>query len=242
LNLKLKYLCVLWRNSKINLNMNRFFATLAIVLYTSSVVFAQAPAAKSDPAAKKVLDQVSAKVKSYSTIKINFSLTIQNAEGKVESKKTGTVYMKGAKYRVSLPPGVEMFSDGSNTWNYDKSSNEVKIDKVDESAGALTPQKLFTNFYDKDYLYKLNDDTKVNGKPAQEIELTPFDKTKPFFKVLLEVDPVTKNIVSTRLFEKNGTRITYTANTFSPNNPSVTDAIFVFDQTKYPGVEVVDLR
>lgn len=222
--------------------MNRLFATLAIVLSTSLVVSAQAPAATSDPAAKKILDQVSAKVKAYATIKINFSLIIQNAEGKTESRKTGTVYMKGAKYRVSLPPGTEIFCDGSNTWTYDKSSNEVKIDKVDESAGALTPQKLFTNFYDKDYLYKLNDDTKVNGKPAEEIELTPFDKTKPFFKVLLEVDKATKNIVSTKLFEKNGTRISYTANTFSGNSPSVTDAVFVFDQTKYPGVEVVDLR
>lgn len=222
--------------------MTRFFATLAIVISTSTVVFAQAPAAQSDPAAKKILDQVSAKVKSYSSVKISFSLSVQTADGKVQSKKAGTVYMKGAKYRVTMPPGQEIFCDGSNTWNYDKSANEVKIDKVDESANALTPQKLFTDFYDKDYLYKLNDDTKINGRAVQEIELTPFDKTKPFFKVLLEVDKLTKNIVSTKLFEKNGTHFVYTANSITPNSPTVTDALFVFDKSKYPGVEVVDLR
>jgi outer membrane lipoprotein carrier protein len=222
--------------------MNQFFATLAIVFFTSSLVSAQAPGPKSDPAAKKILDQVSARFKSYSTVKANFILTIEGADGKVNGKKSGTVYMKGTKYRMSIPPAQDIFCDGSNTWSYDKSSNEVKIDKVDPGASAITPQKIFTNFYDKDFLYKLNNDTKVNGKAVQEIELTPFDKSKPYFKVLVYIDKVTRNLVSTKLFDKNGSHTTIAVNAFSPNNPAVTDAVFVFDQKKYPGVEVVDLR
>ena len=221
--------------------MKNFFVTLAIVLYASYVVVAQAPAPKSDPAAKKILDQVSAKFKSYNTVKAGFSLTIESATGKVNGKKTGTVYMKGSKYRLSMP-GQETYSDGANTWTYDKSSNEVKIDKVDPNATMTNPQKLFTDFYDKDFLYKLNDDTKVNGKAVQEIELTPVDKTRSYFKILLEIDKVNKNIVSTKIFEKNGTHEIISVTSFSSNNPAVTDADFAFDQKKYPGVEVVDLR
>lgn len=221
--------------------MKSLFSLLAIVLFASSTAIAQAPATKSDPAAKKILDQVSAKFQSYKSVKATFTLSIENATGKATGKKTGTLFMKGTKYHISMP-GQEIFCDGINTWTYDKASNEVKIDKVDPSATTITPQKLFTDFYDKDFLYKLNDDTKVNGKPAQEIELTPFDKSKPFFKVLVYVDKTSHNIVSTRIFEKNGSRFTYTVNTFAANSQAVTDANFVFDQSKYPGVEVVDLR
>lgn len=221
--------------------MKKLYTTLAIVLAAAGVASAQMPAVQSDPDAKRLLDEVSAKFKTYQSVKAGFTLTIENAEGKVDGRKTGTVYMMGSKYRISLP-GQEIFCDGSNTWSYDKTSNEVKIDKIDPSAGTITPQTLLTNFYDKDYLYKLNGTVPVNGKSAQEIELTPNNKTKPFFKVLVYVNKVLRNVVSTKVFEKNGTRFTYTLNTFTPNSPTVKDGDFVFDQSKYPGVEVVDLR
>ena len=141
----------------------------------------------SDPAAKKILDGVSSKFKTYKTVQAKFSLKVENATGKNLGTKTGTVYMKGTKYRITLT-GQEIFSDGSNVWTYDKASNEVTISKIDPSANSLTPQKLFTNFYDKDFLYKLNAPATINGKSMKEIELTPIDKTKPFHKVLLYVD------------------------------------------------------
>jgi outer membrane lipoprotein carrier protein len=221
--------------------MKHIVAALAMFLFAFSTVVAQAPDATSDPAAKKILDQVSTKFKSYNTVRAGFTLTVANAEGKVEAKKSGTIEMKGTKYHI-LVTGQEIFCDGTDTWTLDKASNEVKIDKVDPGAGTITPQKLFTDFYDKDFLYKLNDDTKLNGKTVSEIELTPHDKTKPFFKVLVYVDKVTKNIVSTKVFEKNGSRITYSVSTFSHDSPTVTDASFVFDKSKYPGIEEVDLR
>lgn len=221
--------------------MKTLYTTLAVTLFTSSIAFAQAPTGKSDPAAKKVLDQVSAKFKTYTNVKAGFTLIMQGPDGKVEAKKSGNVEMKGTKYHISLT-GQEIYCDGDNTWTLDKSSNEVKIDKVDASAGTVTPQKIFTDFYDKDFLYKLNDDTKINGKPVQEIELTPFDKTKPFFKVLVYVDKASSNIVSTKVFEKNGSHIIYSITSFAHNVPTITDNNFVFDKSKFPGVEVVSLR
>jgi outer membrane lipoprotein carrier protein len=192
----------------------------------------------SDPAAKKILDGVSSKFKTYKTVQAKFSLKVENATGKNLGTKTGTVYMKGTKYRITLT-GQEIFSDGSNVWTYDKASNEVTISKIDPSANSLTPQKLFTNFYDKDFLYKLNAPATINGKSMKEIELTPIDKTKPFHKVLLYVD--NNAIYTTKIFEKNGNRYTYSTNSLTPNAP-IADAMFVFDAKKYPGVEVVDLR
>ena len=74
------------------------------------------------------------------------------------------------------------------------------ISKLDPSNNTITPQKLFTNFYDKDFLYKLNSD----AKGTQEIELTPIDKSKLFHKVIVYINKATKTITSTKVFEKAG--------------------------------------
>jgi chaperone LolA len=222
--------------------MNKTFSLfLSAILFTLSAT-AQTPKGmgKSDPEAKKILDAVSAKFKTYKTVKANFTLKIENAQGKVQGTKTGTVQMKGTRYRVSIT-GQEIMSDGKTVWTYDKSANEVQVTTLDNSAGNITPQKLFTNFYDKDFLYVQNEDVKRNGKTYQVIELTPIDKTKPFFKVMVEVDKANSNIASTKVFEKNGNRYTYAVSSLAANQ-AIADDVFVFDAKKYPGVEVIDLR
>ena len=216
--------------------MKRMFTLL---LLASSTLFATAQV-KNDPDAKKVLDAVSAKFRTYKSPQASFTYTVENAQGKAMSNQKGTVTMKGNKYYVALT-GMQIFSDGKTNWNYDKSANEVTIKDVDAAAGELTPQKLFTNFYDRDFLYKLNGEKKVAGKTIQEIELTPTNKNRPFHKVYLLIDKASKTLYSAKILEKNGNRYAYTINSFKPTVP-VTDAQFVFNKAKFPGVEVVDLR
>ena len=213
----------------------------SIFLLTSVCAVAQPNGmGKNDAAAKKILDGVSTKFKSFKSVTATFNLKIENAAGKIQGSKSGTVNLKGTKYRINIT-GQEIFSDGNTTWTYDKSGNEVQIAKVERSATTITPQKMFTNFYDKDFLYKTNPDVKVGGKVLQEIELTPIDKTKPFFKVLVNVDKATQTIKQTKVFEKNGNRYTYSIVRMKTNG-TLPDALFVFDAKKYPKVEVVDLR
>ena len=137
--------------------------------------------------------------------------------------------------------GLEIFSDGKTSWNYDKSANEVTVNGVDAGGSNMTPQKLFTNFYDKDFLYLLNGEKKVGAKTMQEIEMTPTDKTRPFHKVYVYVDKATNTIYSAKFLEKSGNRYSYTINSLKAN-ASAADAQFAFDKKRYPGVEVVDLR
>ena len=210
------------------------FTLLSIVAFSS---FAQTA---SDPDAKKILDAVSAKFKSYKAVQAGFTYKVENADGKAISTKKGSVFMKGTKYRVSFV-GQEIFCDGNTVWTYDKSANEVTITKLDASTNTLTPQKLFTNFYDKDFLYKLNGEKKVSGKTVQEIEMTPNDKTKPFHKVYLMIDKNSKTIYSTKVLEKAGNRYSYTVNALNGTS-NIADTKFVFNKKDYPGVEEVDLR
>jgi len=212
-----------------------------IFLLTAITAFSQSNSlGKSDADAKKILDNVSAKFKTYKTVEAHFTLKIENSSGKVMGTKTGVVSMKGSQYRISVS-GQEIYSDGTNIWTFDKSANEVQLTKFDPSASTITPQKMFTNFYDKDFLYKLNGESKLGNKIVQEIELTPVDKTKSFFKVLVDVDKKTLAIVNTKVFQKTGDRYTYTI-TSMKTNTNLPDALFIFNAKNYPKVEVIDLR
>jgi outer membrane lipoprotein-sorting protein len=204
------------------------------------VAGAQTNPTKNDPDAKKILDKVSAKFKTYKSPQASFSYQVENAQGKVLSTKKGTVRMRGSKYHVSMN-GLEIFSDGNTSWSYDKGANEVTVNGLDGSGSNMTPQKLFTNFYDKDFYYKLNGEKKIGGKKVQEIEMTPIDKTRPFHKVYVYVDKDANSIYSAKFLEKSGNRYSYTISSLKPN-ASVSEADFAFDKKRYPGVEVVDLR
>jgi outer membrane lipoprotein-sorting protein len=138
--------------------------------------------------------------------------------------------------------GQEIYSDGNTIWTYDKSSNEVTITKVDPSANTLaSPQKLFTDFYDKDFLYKVNGEKKMGAKMVQEIEMTPTDKTRNFHKIYLYIDKKSHMVTSGKLLDKNGNRYIYTINSLN-GKATLSDASFTFDKSKHPGVEEVDLR
>lgn len=210
--------------------------SLSLLLIVGIVAVAQ----KNDPDAKKILDGVSAKFKSFKTVQASFTYSVENADGKSLSNKKGTVSMKGTKYRVSFN-GQEIYCDGTTVWNYDKSSNEVTVSKLDAANGTITPQKLFTNFYDKDFLYTLNGVKKQGTKTLQEIQMTPTDKSKSFHTVYVLVDKNSRTIYSTKVLEKTGDRYSYTVTSLKPNQP-MDDKTFVFDKSKYPGVEVVDLQ
>ncbi len=211
---------------------------LVVALLVSTIISATGQG--SDPEAKKVLDAVSNKFKSFDAVQSNFTLQVEDSKGKVQGTKSGTVYMKGDKYRVTIT-GQEIFSNGKDVWTYDKGANEVTITSVDPSGTGITPQKLFTSFYDSDFLYKLNGEKKIGAKQLQEIELTPVDKSKAFHKVYLLIDKVAKTIYSTRILEKNGNKYIYIVNSLN-GKAAIADNTFVFNKNNYPGVEEVDLR
>ena len=196
-------------------------------------------AQSSDQSAKQILDKASAKIKSYKSLQVQFSYELQDAQGKSEGTKKGTASMKGINYMLKLS-GQEIYCDGKTIWTYDKSSNEVTITKVDPTSTTISPQKLFTNFYDKDFLYKVNGEQKTGTKTLVEIEMTPHDKTQNFHKVYLYVDKKTYLVSPIKVLDKNGNRYIYTVISMN-GNAGLTDASFIFDKSKHPGVEEINL-
>jgi outer membrane lipoprotein carrier protein len=196
---------------------------------------------KNDPDAKKVLDALSAKLKSYTAVQSSFSLKVTDAKGTLQGNKSGTIFLKGSKYHINIAGGQDIYCDGKDVWTYDKGSNETTIQKSDPGTQTLSPDKFFTNFYDKDFLYKLNGDNKIGARAVKEIELTPVDKTKTFFKALLEIDKTTHTLVSVRWFDKSGNRYSLDITKLNGNAP-ITDDQLAYNKAKHPGAEEVDLR
>jgi len=216
--------------------MKKLFIAAFLVLSSGISVMAQ-----SEVKAKAILAEVSKKYRSYDVIKTEFSYTLENPEAKIKETQSGTLFVKSKvnKYKVVLK-GQELISDGKNQWTYLKADKEVQLSEVDNSADALNPAKLFT-IYEKGFKSLYTNDTKVNGKMVHNIDLSPTDTKRSFFKVKLQIDKLSKQIVNAVIFDKNGNRYTYSIKTFTPNI-KVPESTFAFDSKLYPGVEVVDLR
>ncbi len=203
------------------------------------MAFVQPVMAQGDAKAKAILEAVSKKINGLKTLKANFALHLSGGNGKVQETKKGTFYMKGPKYRVEIA-GQQIICDNKTVWTYMKETKEVQVSNYNPNEQTISPAKLFTNFYDKEYAYKYLGVKKINGKNCDVIEMTPTNKTKQFSKVELAVDN-TSTIVGGNVWEKNGNAYKYEVSGFTPN-ANVGDDMFTFDPKKNPGVEVIDLR
>lgn len=207
--------------------------------------------AQTDPKAKTILDAVSKKYRTFSAIKSDFSYILDNPQENVKGyKQSGTIVAnpKTNNFRLTLYEGSgsqktlaqEIISDGKTQWTYSKKDNEVQINDADNNPQSLNPAQVFT-IYEKGYKYLFTGEVKQQGIICQQIDLTPIDSKKPFFKIRLLVNKAKSLIYSAAVSDKNGSRYTYILNSAATNYKG-SDAIFGFNKKNYPGVEVVDLR
>ena len=214
------------------------------VIYLFSVLMLVAGSlfAQQDPKAKEILDKLSQTSRSYKTIQIDFSFTLENKTGSVTETNEGWVALKGKSYRLHMPAmGMEVFSNGIATWSYLTASNEVNISEVEAgSDAALNPANLFT-IYEKGFKFTYIGEESIGGKPAAVIDLFPTDKAKEFTKVRLYVDKSKYQILKAMTFNKDGNAYTLTLKNMKTDQ-SLADDYFKFDAAKYPKVEINDMR
>jgi outer membrane lipoprotein-sorting protein len=196
--------------------------------------------AQIDPEASALLKKVSAKYKAYTSSKTDYTIKIHFAEAKTDIVKKGTLYLKGAKFKMQIDEVIST-CDGKNIWNYLPNEKQVQISVYDKADGNISPEKFFT-LWEKDYIYRIKEKKTVNGKNTAVIEMSPTTKKNGgIFKIDVIINTSTNELMSFLIYEKNGTRTTYTINTTTPNI-SLVETFFVFDAKQFPGVEVVDLR
>ncbi|MCB9365314.1 MAG: outer membrane lipoprotein carrier protein LolA [Flavobacteriales bacterium] len=193
--------------------------------------------AQEDVKAKEILDKLSAKTKSYSTIKADFQYSMVNKADGLNETQSGKIEIKGNSYLLTIQ-GQDIISDGKTIWTHIKESEEVQINSVSEDdEEGISPNKIFT-MYETGFKYKYVDEK----NSIQTINLYPKDpESKAFHRISLSVDKVKQQITEVTIFGKDGTQTIYKIKSFTPN-ATIADTHFTFDKNKHPNVEIIDLR
>jgi outer membrane lipoprotein-sorting protein len=185
-----------------------------------------------DKKAKALLDEVTAKIKSYDNIVIDFKYSLNNSKENINQESKGNVTMKGNMYVLNLM-GVTKIFDGKKTFTINPEDEEVSISKLNEKDdNAITPSKMLT-FFNKGYKYNWDIPQNIKGRKIQYIKLTPISAKDPRKEILLGIDIQTKNIYNLIEVGKNSTKTTLTVNSFKTNQP-LSKNQFIFEASKYP--------
>ena len=216
--------------------MKRIFISATIILIA---LFTQA---QQDAKAKGILDQVSAKTRSFKTISADFSFSMENKAMSINEKNDGSIKLKGQKYFVDLPgAGIKVYSDGKTNWNYMKQGNQVTISTIDEDSGELMDPSSLFSIYEKGFTSKFVAEKTVGGKVVYQIELFPDKKQFDVSKISIEINKATMMIQSAQLFGTDGNMYGIIVKKMETNK-EFPDAEFAFDAKKFPDVEIIDLR
>lgn len=215
--------------------MKKIISVLSMLTICTAVVFGQ-----NTKNAKEILDKVSQKTKSYSTINLTYSLVHSSPDG-ANDKTTGTMLMKGKKYKLSILDNV-LYCDGTTLWTHMVEEKEVVVSKADNNdSGMLNPSTVLT-MYEKGFKYKFIQDRFEGSRAIYVIDLYPENVEKSeYSKVRLSIDKDKSQLWKAEYFAKDGNKYTITVNTFKVNE-QIPDASFVFDKAKNPGVKVIDER
>ncbi|MHC1774625.1 MAG: outer membrane lipoprotein carrier protein LolA [Lentimicrobium sp.] len=206
----------------------------SIILSIFALSIAISTFSQSDKKARAILDEVSAKTKTYKTIRIEFTYKMENTAQKINESYKGVLISKGDKYKLSFS-GQDVLSDGKTVWTYVKDANEVQVNDVSKDDDSFTPTNLL-NTYNENYKAKLIQET----AKQKVIELIPVQK-KNFNKVKVTIENDKKMVSSLLIYDKNGSVYTYQVGKFETDLP-FSDNSFIFKTAEHPGVEVVDMR
>lgn len=205
--------------------MKKILSALAILL-----VFVNASLAQ-DAKAKKLLDEVTTKVKTYNNVVLDFKVTIQNLKKEINQESKGNVTIAGDKYILNMMGTTKIF-DGKKIYTIIPEDEEVTISSPTGQDAEFTPAKMLT-FFNTGFKYTWDITQNVKGRSIQYIKLSPTAPKDHRKEVLIGIDTQTKNIYNIIEVAKDGTKTTIVVNSFKTNQP-ISKNEFTFDATKFP--------
>jgi outer membrane lipoprotein-sorting protein len=206
-----------------------------------SFLIAGITSGQQDPEAKKILDEVAAKTKTYKTIQSDFKLSVINRPENKTSDSEGKIKIKGDKYQMDML-GSKIYFDGKTMWNYNPDVKEVTITEPDKNDSDFmdNPAKIFT-WYNRDFKYQFIKKFEKDGRNFYEIYLFPKNLNQPYVRFNVIINADTDQISSITSVGKEGTDYKIELSNIITDKP-LDDSIFEFDPSKHKKVEVIDMR
>ncbi|GER60196.1 LolA family protein [Patiriisocius marinus] len=208
---------------KVTIKMVQKLMIIAVVLFTTVAATAQD--------ANSLLKEVSAKVRSYDNIAIDFKYNLNNKKEGVNQDTRGDVALQGENYVLNMLGTTRIF-DGAKIYTIVPEDEEVTISKFNAKDDKdITPSKMLT-FYESGYNAKLDIVQNVNGRKIQYVKLSPIDTNAEIKDILLGIDKQTNHIYKVIQTDSKGTKYTITVQSFKTNQP-ISKTLFTFDEAKY---------
>lgn len=180
--------------------------------------------------AKALLDEVYNKITNYTTMYIEFTATLENAEADLTQKTQGMLTISGEKYVLNYV-GAKQLYDGKKRYTIVPENQEVTIETTDEAEDVIGPSQMLT-FYRTGHTYAWDALQTLEGRTIQYIKLAPMDSNTAISSILLGVDMQTKHIYNLIQTGDNGTQTNITIDTFKTNLP-VSQSLFTFNEQQY---------
>ena len=176
--------------------------------------------------AEKILDKVSVFLSNPEGVRIDFT-----------GSENGYLIMKGEKFYLNNQ-NIQSWYDGKTQWSYLTDNEEVNISSpTKEEIQAISPYHLLKR-YKSDYTYIYIGQSKRKGKLIHEINLTSKSDIINDIKLIISDD----NKPVAILFYRNNKLMSEVNITSLQTDSKIDDKLFRFDKTKYPQVEIIDLR
>ena len=210
----------------------RTLIAFAVILFTLQGISAQNNA----QAEKKITDLLTeAKT---SAIKTNFKLIISDKKDPQSMVSSGVFTLKGNKFVLEMD-AMKAWYDGKTQWAYVSQNNEVSItEPTVKELSETNPMAILSGFKSK-CLIRFS--TRVKSAQNYCIEMIPRVKNSEILKIDVQINKNNGNLVSIKLTNKNGSASLLTLSNFQ-KGVTVSDNAFVFNQARYKGVTVNDLR
>ncbi len=188
-----------------------------------------APAiAQNNAKADKILKDSKAQFNALSDFSASFTYSLKNPNLQKAIIKKGKLKIKKAKYKI-LFTDEEFYCDGKKVWVFLKPENEVNISTFDPDE-SISVDRVYS-------IYEKSGKTRLDSEEGNSYKITIFvaDDNSDIWKAEVWIGKNNKMLVKGVLHSKNGSQYQYDLQDINTNQ-GISDAEFVFDKTKHPGV------
>lgn len=201
------------------------------------LIFSCSLSAQKDPLATEILDRFSDDALSANAIHMKFSLRVHDKIEDIIEESDGQVVIKDNMYRLELPDNIIWF-DGSATWTLAPEVREVTVTLPDpeDDAFLTSPSSLF-DMYKEGFKYRLIEES----PKGSVIDLYPENPSAVDFSIIRLVIDNQNRLVSAEYKRKDGIDLCVDINEYNLKETYPND-FFTFDPSKYPDVDIIDMR
>ena len=201
-----------------------------------NLIISQHIGAQNNAQAEKIISNIISNVKAK-PIKTNFKLVISDKNNSQGQSTNGTFTLFGNKFTLEITD-MKVYFDGKTQWAYIPQNNEVSItEPTEKELSETNPMAILSSFKSKSLI---RFSTKSKSNLNYFIEMTPKAKQQGIEKIELIVVKSSEIIQSIKIINSNGSISTLTLTNFQKT--VVNNNNFTFNQSKYKGIVINDLR